>query len=622
MQSNQSLYQDFPPGLRTVYGDALRAQEWSGKHKGLLDFAESTLNYLASLCLSDYRTHHAELIDDVESLIERLRKRPLTMGSLLDLFKATATAMPDPVVPPLDLLGDARFEGVGRFVTATAAIETALTGLNPGAPPSVINVAHHIENAGPMSSAVPDWWEAWRRLIWYRNRVSHAVGMKQWPTASDGYWDAMVPLLHDALVEMIAHEAVVESVLSYPVATITRLSPDEDGGFVHRIVGEERGVLFEEEIVATKPVTERWAERWAATTATPYVLHRPGGEWSIRNPFWDLRTGLPPAMDLGVRGSVTSGATFARQRSKSSPTPPREGRGSAPGTCGEFIQGVLPDLTRFHVTCPINMSSTVVAKLRPADEFSIAGLRDYQSKLALAIEYTVEKLGLGPQDVTVWPWSDIDVGKGMGSSTADVLAGIRAIADAFGEKLDESEEGALAARVESSDGSMYPGIAAVNHKTCEMVKAWDWFPEFAIVMLVPRASVDTHSIGFDRQGELAVEYETLLANMDRAIAERSLSRFAEQSTGSALLNQRFLVNPYAYTLADRLEEFGALGLNVGHTGTVCGLLFPNTEPGQKLASDACFKVKDEFPDLKDVKVVTTPDCETAEDRSEEDRHSG
>lgn len=47
------------------------------------------------------------------------------------------------------------------------------------------------------------------------------------------------------------------------------------------------------------------------------------------------------------------------------------------------------------------MSSTVVAKLRPADETSVIGLRDYQSKLALAIEYTVERLEIGAQEVTI-----------------------------------------------------------------------------------------------------------------------------------------------------------------------------------------------------------------------------
>lgn len=74
----------------------------------------------------------------------------------------------------------------------------------------------------------------------------------------------------------------------------------------------------------------------------------------------------------------------------------------------------------------------MVAKLRPAEELSLIGLREHQRKLALAIEYTLEQLELGPMEVTIRHWSDLDIGKGMGSSTADVLAGIRAIADAAG----------------------------------------------------------------------------------------------------------------------------------------------------------------------------------------------
>ena len=104
---------------------------------------------------------------------------------------------------------------------------------------------------------------------------------------------------------------------------------------------------------------------------------------------------------------------------------------------------------------------------------------------------------------------------------------MRAIADAADESLSPEAEGRVAAMVESSDGSMYPGIAAVNHKTCELVKAWDWYPEFVIVMLVPNNSVDTASIPFLGQERLAEEYEDLLARMDDAVRNRSIAEFAE-----------------------------------------------------------------------------------------------
>ena len=261
------------------------------------------------------------------------------------------------------------------------------------------------------------------------------------------------------------------------------------------------------------------------------------------------------------------------------------------------------------MTCPINKSATVIARLRRAESPSVVGLSEHHRKLGLAIDYAIELLDLGTIEVVVRHWSDLDIAKGMGSSTADVLAGIRAIADAAGEELDIVTQGELAARVESSDGSMYPGIAAVNHKTCKLVKTWDWYPEFVVVMLVPEDIVNTSSISFTGQKALANEYQDLLEGMNRAISERSIADFAKESTRSAILNNRFLLNPYSRKLSDRLEEFGAVGMNVGHTGTVCGLLFPNTEDGRIKASDAYLEMRRLFPDLKDVKVVTTPHCE-------------
>lgn len=248
MQWNESLSRNFPPELRDAYRDAVRAREWSSRHKGLLDFAEATLGYLASLCLSDYRTRCAELADNVESLIERSRKKPLTMGRVLGLFEASAMAMPDPLVPRRRAVGD--------------------------------RPARLSEQAG-----------AGDRVHGGEARTRLSGG------------------------DYLALE---------------RHRRRQGNGLEHR--------------------------------------RRPGGY------------------------------------------PRRHRRG--------------------------------------------------------------------------------------------------------GTRLDESEEGALAARVESSDGSMYPGIAAVNHKTCMMVKAWDWYPEFAIVMLVPRESVDTPSIPFTGQeGSGAAPGRAAVGNM-------------------------------------------------------------------------------------------------------------
>jgi L-threonine kinase len=607
MQSNQLLYQTFPVELCEAYRDAVRTREWSGKHGGLIEYGETALWYLGSLCLSDYRTRSAVPAEEVESLVGRLRNKNLTEGSVFELFRRSVEAVPDPLIPPAESFPACSLPGMGRFMAAVEAIEAAIGGLNPGTSSAALDVAFHVERGIEEAGEQSSWWGGWKALVEYRNKVAHAAP-KRWPTRSDNYWKVMAPLLHDAIVDLLTHPLVSEAILDHPVASLTIVS-GSGSEYLHSVCGEDRGVWFDATIVAPERITERWRdEDWGASTASSYILDRVPTGWAFRSIFWDLHHGLPPAMDMRVAEPAEStGKGNGDPRKKSRPAV-SEGRGTAPGTCGEFAQGILPDGTPFHVTCPINKSATVIAQIRPAAAWSVVGLRPDHRKLGLALEYAAEELDLNAVEVVIRHSSDIDIGKGMGSSTADVLSGIRAVAAAAGKTFDTETEGRLAARVESSDGSMYPGIAAVDHKTCALVRTWDWFPEFVIVMLVPYDTVDTPSIRFSGQEALAPEYAALLAAMDDAIARRSIADFSVQSTLSAELNERFLANPYGRYLIDHLKRFDALGVNVGHTGTVCGLLFENTERGRRSASDACFAVRKEFPELKDVKVVTTPHC--------------
>jgi L-threonine kinase len=607
LQANHLLYRDFPIGISRPYKELALAPDWGTRHMGLLGFADAAIAYMASLCISDYRTRAREPARSVEVMLEQSRSKKLTLGRELALFRASASAIDGPLIPAPADFPECELGALGRFVAAVDAVQTAVDGLHREASPAAIDVGINVTRGLAECESELGWWEGWERLVAYRNRVAH-FDSERWPIYSPGYWEIMGPLLHDSLVELLTQREVTEAVLAHPVFQITRIRPDDSRNFVHSLCGEERGVYFEREVTAPQPVTQRWSsEHWKATEASSCVLERDGGEWRIRSLFWDLRNGIPPVMDMDVADSVAKPSPEGGARRP--PRPGREGRGTAPGTCGEFAQGLLSDGTPFHVTCPINKSATVVASLREAKALKILGLGEHHRKLELAIQHTVQLLDLGAVEVMVRHWSDLDIGKGMGSSTADVLAGVRAIADAVGESLTPEIEGQVAAMVESSDGSMYPGIAAVNHKTCELVDAWDWYPEFVIVMLVPNNSVDTASIPFLGQERLAKDYDDLLGRMNSAVQRRSIAAFAEQSTRSAVMNDEFLLNPYSRNLGSRLDEFGALGLNVGHTGTVCGLLYANTDAGRTAASEASLEVSRQFPDLKDVKVVTTPHCE-------------
>ena len=601
MKAQRLLYQTAPRPIRDAYSEVAQARDWTNRHGALLALAEAALVYFASIALSDYRSSSAPA-SSVEKLLDRARRSNLMLWHAMEITRASVEATEKPLFPALGDAGEP-LAAVGRLAAAVEAVASAVEGLHPGTSPSVVNVRWHVERATGDELSI-GWWEAWERVVRYRNKVAHA-NRERWPTQSSGYSEVMGPLLNDALVAILEHPDVVAGVYRCSVADLMMVNELPSGEFIHSVCGEMEGVWFARDIVEPTNVTARWTdEHWNATAASKFILEPiPDGELAFRALYWDLGGSPPPAISSpsanGCDASAASSpAPVARRAS--------EGRGTAVGTCGEFVQGMLPDGTPFHVTCPINKSATVIAQLQPAQEMEVTGLLKDHRKLGLALEYTAERFELGPVRIAILHWSDLDVAKGMGSSTADVLAAVRAVADAVGETLSPDEEGGLAARVESSDGTMHFGIAAVNHRTCRRIREWDWFPELAIVMLVPHDIVNTHSISFSGQEQHAAEYAQLLANLDEAVAMRDIAAFAAQATVSASLNEPYQVNLYARRLTPRLDELRALGVNVGHTGTVCGLLYPNTDDGRGHASDACFEMRRRFPELKDVKVVTTP----------------
>lgn len=114
------------------------------------------------------------------------------------------------------------------------------------------------------------------------------------------------------------------------------------------------------------------------------------------------------------------------------PAERRTGRATAPGTCGELVQGVLASGDHFHGTCPIERGPTVALQARSARQNLVTGLAGGQAKLAQALLRTARVLGTGPLAITMATRSELYVGKVMGSSTADIVAGARALAAAHG----------------------------------------------------------------------------------------------------------------------------------------------------------------------------------------------
>ncbi|BAS29330.1 GHMP family kinase ATP-binding protein [Limnochorda pilosa] len=99
---------------------------------------------------------------------------------------------------------------------------------------------------------------------------------------------------------------------------------------------------------------------------------------------------------------------------------------SAPGTCGELVQGTLRG-EPFLVSCPISWRACARVVLRRERGLCVSGPRGRWKSLR-AVRAALRLLGVEDVRAELSLSSPLPVGKGMGSSTAEVLAAAAATA--------------------------------------------------------------------------------------------------------------------------------------------------------------------------------------------------
>jgi len=193
-----------------------------------------------------------------------------------------------------------------------------------------------------------------------------------------------------------------------------------------------------------------------------------------------------------------------------------------------------------------------------------------------AVETFLEVFGLrGGGRLTIQ--SDIREGKGLGSSTSDCIASIRAVADAYGIVLSDRLLASLVVRAEyASDNTMFDH--AVLFAQREGIILEDYGRPFPCIEVI---GVDTET---DRQIDTlsyrAAEYswrqlqkfETLSGALRRGLRTNDLTLLGQVATASAAINQEFLHKACFSNLLQIVRHARALGVAVAHSGTVAGIL--------------------------------------------------
>ena len=249
-----------------------------------------------------------------------------------------------------------------------------------------------------------------------------------------------------------------------------------------------------------------------------------------------------------------------------------------PGTCGELMQGIIAGVN-LQISCPIDMYSTV--RVTRNDSEAGIEIKEEAAKTKLAIEKTLEYYNYNTQNIglRVDLQSELLVGKGMASSTADIVAGIIAAMIILGVEIDKKVIQEIAVSIEATDGCFLTELTAFNHlqgqelanlgsvKTPLPLLIFDCGGRINTTQFNARADLARLKLAKEKQVKQAYQ---LIA---RGIKEGNNRLIGQGATLSSLANQSILYKPQ---LAKILEVVAAekkvLGINIAHSGTLIGVL--------------------------------------------------
>ncbi|MBO6720029.1 MAG: kinase [Rhizobiaceae bacterium] len=274
------------------------------------------------------------------------------------------------------------------------------------------------------------------------------------------------------------------------------------------------------------------------------------------------------------------------------------GVGRAMAHHGELLQGVFEGadgrLHRGLITLPLAAQQSLVT-FWPAGEDDIRTRPADRGKAARAAALTLEHLGFANVGGDLTIESDIPVGHGYGSSTADVMAAIRAAAAAAGATLRRSTICRLAVEAEGASDAIAYGDQTVlfAHREGRILEHFGGeYPPLVVVGFRTGGArpIDTLSLPRARyDGQEIEQFRVLRGLASHAIRQQDPRLIGRVATASARISQHHLAKPRFEAVAELARAHGACGVQVAHSGTLMGVLFDADEGGVTTRTTALAK---------------------------------
>lgn len=181
-----------------------------------------------------------------------------------------------------------------------------------------------------------------------------------------------------------------------------------------------------------------------------------------------------------------------------------------------------------------------------------------------------------PQKLSIIHISRIPLGRGLGSSTADLALMARGLYRLAGENMDKIELARLLPRIEPTDATFFPGITIYEqNRGSSWQELGNLEADLKVLQLGRPGSCDTikSRSGRRRPPRLHKAFSLL----ERSLAEQNPTLLGRAANRSARSWQNRLDYPGLDRIISLASGCGCLGVNIAHSGSVVGVIYHNNE---------------------------------------------
>jgi uncharacterized protein involved in propanediol utilization len=268
------------------------------------------------------------------------------------------------------------------------------------------------------------------------------------------------------------------------------------------------------------------------------------------------------------------------------PPPTAQTNATAIGHAGEILQGALrraDGIHRFLCSLPApTFASRAAVVPTPGQPLSLEPVWAWKAHRAaqLLVESELPQFA----ECQIRLASNIPVAKGCGSSTADVVATLRALCSHLHLPLDETQLARLAVQAEgASDGIALSFPAIFRHREGRIEEVLPGgFPPMRVMVVdaQPESTVPTLTLVRPRYSDRELDaFEDLRQRLRMAFLNADPTAIGQIASASARLNQPYLPKPHLEDIVALVERNGGYGVAAAHSGTVLALLIPLAESG-------------------------------------------